>query len=220
MTKSRMAREQVRAILSEGRFHIAPVPRPLHGVLSAIGKALSSPVEALEEAFANVAGVTPGGSTTVFAAIAAVVLAAGAALAFRRSRRALAEPGQKGSNERGGTRLSGKDLEAAAGTAEGEARYGEAVRLRFRAGVERLSEGHVVAHALSTPNADLSRLLQSERFDSLARTFDEIAYGGRAAQKQDATLARDDWQILLRAVADAATDPPTPGGLDAASGVS
>ena len=216
MTKSRMAREQARAILSEGRFHVAPVPRPLHGVLSAIGKALSAPVEALEELFASAAGFTPGGGTTVFAAIAVVALAAGVALALRRSRRALAVPRERAPGERGGTRVSAKELEAAAEAAEGEARYGEAVRLRFRAGVERLAEGHIVAHALSTPNADLSRLLGSERFDSLARTFDEIAYGGRAAQKQDATLARDDWQILLHTVADAAT----PGGRDVASGVS
>jgi len=197
MPNAQLAREQARTILAEGRFRSDHVPRPLHGILSAIGKAISAPLKALEELFSGEVEL-PGGAWTLFAVLAAIVLLICAAIAVRRSRRALAEPGAEGARGRGQARATAKDLEAAAEEAEREGRYADAVRLRFRAGLERLGESHVVARAASTPNAELSRLLSSERFDSLARSFDEIAYGGRAAGEQDASSARREWQALLR----------------------
>jgi Domain of unknown function (DUF4129) len=39
--------------------------------------------------------------------------------------------------------------------------------------------------------------LRSERFDALARRFDEIVYGGRPAGEEDVKVARQEWVALL-----------------------
>ena len=67
-----LARERARAILAESRFHSGPIPRPLHGLLHAVGSALESPLEALEELVSSLAADVPGGTITVWAALAAV----------------------------------------------------------------------------------------------------------------------------------------------------
>ncbi|HLM85330.1 MAG TPA: hypothetical protein VK272_03980 [Solirubrobacteraceae bacterium] len=190
-----LARSQARAILGEPRFHLAPVPRPLHGVLHAIGRALESPLQALEELVASLAVDVPGGSTVVWAALAALVLALGGLLSARGARRAL---GDTSSTTSGVERaLRARDLEREASAAELGGRYGEAVRLRFRAGLLGLAESGRVDGAPSMLNAELSHALASERFDSLARRFDRIAYGGGAAAAQDAQSAREEWRRLL-----------------------
>ena len=51
--------------------------------------------------------------------------------------------------------------------------------------------------APSMLNVEVSRALRSERFDRLARSFEEIAYGGREAHAEDAAAARREWSQLL-----------------------
>jgi hypothetical protein len=190
------ARGQARAILAERRFRQGPIPRPLHGLLHAIGSALESPLGWMEELVSKLAVSTPGGSITVWAVLAALVLAISCLLAVRSSRRALRDPAA-GTNPGGRLPLRASDLERDAGKAEALGRYAEAVRLRFRAGLMRLAERELVEAAPSMLNADVSRALNSERFDALARSFDEIAYGGRAAREQDSADARREWSRLL-----------------------
>jgi hypothetical protein len=192
------AREQARAILAEGRFHVSSVPRPLHGVLHAVGRALESPLHAVDELVSKLAVITPGGPTVVWAALAALVLVASGALAVRGSRRALRDPGA-GTDAGAGAEppVRAADLERAAAAAEVQGRHADAVRLRFRAGLLALAESERVEAAPSMLNADVSRALRSERFDALARRFDEIAYGGRAAIADDVRTSRREWSRLL-----------------------
>ena len=191
------ARLQARAILAERRFHVAAIPRPLHGVLHALGKAIDAPLQALGELVPSLSGSVPGGSAVVWGALAALVLAAGATLATRRARRALREESGVGPGARQAP-VRAVDLERAALQAEREGRHSEAVRLRFRAGLAALAESELVAFVPSMSNAEVSRALRSERFDDLARRFEEIVYGGRAAVEEDVRAARLQWSRVLK----------------------
>jgi hypothetical protein len=197
-----LARRQAQAILAESRFHVAPIPRPLHGVLHAIGALLESPLNALEELVSGLASGTPGGSFTIWAVLAALVLALSTLLSARGARRALGELGGQRASRQGESPLTAADLEREALAAEGAGRHGDAVRWRFRAGLMRLSEDELVADAPSMVNAQVSRALHSQRFDTLARRFDEIAYGGRAAAEEDVERSRREWSELLRSERD------------------
>ncbi|HLH13682.1 MAG TPA: DUF4129 domain-containing protein [Solirubrobacteraceae bacterium] len=189
-----LARGHARAILAESRFHAAPVPRPLHGALHTLGRALEAPLQAIEELVASVAPGVPGGSATVWGALAAALLALGALLATRGVRRALRDAPSARPSARP-PRAS--DLEREASTAERQGRHADAVRLRFRAGLMRLAELGRVQDAPSMLNGELARALRSERFDVLARRFEEIAYGGRPAAAEDAEASAREWRALL-----------------------
>jgi len=192
-----LARGQARAILEQTRFHSGPIPRPLHGLLHAVGSALESPLHALEELVSSLGALAPGGTTTVWAVLAAVVLALSTLLATRGARRALREPHGSGAAAGAGAPLRASDLEREAAAAEAQGRNAEAVRLRFRAGLMRLAEHELIETAPSTLNAEVSRALRSERFDRLARSFEEIAYGGREADTEDVVASRREWSRLL-----------------------
>jgi hypothetical protein len=192
-----LARSQARAILAERRFHVTPIPRPLHGVLHAIGKALESPLSGLKELVSSLAVGVPGGTSTVWAALAAVVLVASGLLATRRARRALGDPAISRSEAAAGMPLRAGDLQRAAATAEREGNHAEAVRLRFRAGLLLLGASERVAFVPSMSNAQVSQALRSARFDELARRFEKIAYGGQPADEEDAQVARREWARLL-----------------------
>src|SRR5271166_1965370 len=82
------ARRLAREILAEGRFHEPSVPRPLHTVLREIGRALESPLNAVDEVVGELAPATPGGETVVWIALALALVMVGAALARHGVRRA------------------------------------------------------------------------------------------------------------------------------------
>lgn len=188
------ARDAARAILSESRFHAPGVPRPLHGALVAIGNVLQAPFRALGSLVDRVAVGFPGGVTGVWIAVALALLGFAWVFALRRSRQGLAGdslPGALGSPERSG------DLERAASLAERDGRLEDAVRLRFRAGLARLSERRRITSARTTPTVEISGALRSPHFDLLATRFDEIAYGSSAAVLADVEAARSEWARVL-----------------------
>jgi hypothetical protein len=90
------------------------------------------------------------------------------------------------------------ELERAAAVAERERRFDEAVRLRFRAGLLLLADRELVAFQPSMSNSAVACVLRSQRFERLARSFDEIVYGGRPAGSEDVETARSEWQALLK----------------------
>jgi hypothetical protein len=192
-----LARERARAILTESRFHSGPIPRPLHGLLHAVGRALESPLQALEELVSSLAADVPGGAATVWAALAAAVLGLTALLATRGARRSLRDHDGEGVRAGAAHAPRAGELEREATTAETEGRHGDAVRLRFRAGLMRLSERELVDGAPSMLNAEIARALDSEHFDRLARRFEEVAYGGRGAGAEDVRVARREWSSVL-----------------------
>jgi len=71
------------------------------------------------------------------------------------------------------------------------------VRLRFRAGLLRLARLRAISDDVSTTSGQVSRQLHSPSFDELAGTFDEVVYGGRAADQDDAVAARGRWDDVL-----------------------
>jgi uncharacterized protein DUF4129 len=192
-----LAQRAAREILSERRFHAAAVPRPLHGVLQAIGRALEAPLQGIEELFTSTAAAVPGGSITVWGVLGAVVLGLSAMFAHRGARRALREPNGAAMPDGAGAQLDAGALRRAALAAEREGRHADAVRLRFQAGLLTLGERDLIAFVPSMSNAEVSRALGLGRFDELAHDFDEIVYGGRGALAEDAETARREWETLL-----------------------
>lgn len=75
------------------------------------------------------------------------------------------------------------------------------MRLRFQGGLLGLGERAVIDFAPSMSNGEVSRALHSERFDALARRFEEIVYGGHPAEEEDVMVARQEWRRLLRSQA-------------------
>jgi hypothetical protein len=89
------------------------------------------------------------------------------------------------------------ELERAAETAEREGRLDEAVRLRFRAGLLRLGDRGAIRYRPSVTTNEVRRVLGSETFEDLARTFEAIAYGGQSATTPDVDTARRAWPRVV-----------------------
>jgi hypothetical protein len=186
-------------IVSEDRFRPPPLPRPLHGLLDALGRAAAPVANAIGDAFSALAGIVPGGTVTAAVLLGAVVVALAAVASTHLTDRALVDrarrPGTLGADP---AAPDARAREAAAGAAERDGEFARAVRLRFQAGLLRLDELGVLAYRPSLPNAAVARRLDSPVFDALARRFEEVAYGGRPAEPADAGEARDAWQRVLR----------------------
>jgi hypothetical protein len=195
-TDTEAARRAAASILREGRFHNPSVPRPLHGVLHAIGSAAGAVGRAVVHAVDAVGRLIPGGSAVVWILLDLAVVAGSVMAARQASRRALLRERGGGRGRRAAAVQSAADLDREAARAERDGRYAEAVRLRFRAGLADLDERGAIARPGSTPNAQLARRLHSDDFDALARRFDEIAYGSAPAGAEDAEEARRRWAAV------------------------
>jgi hypothetical protein len=185
------ARRAAAQILGESRFHSSSVPRPLHGVLHAVGDAASAVGRWVVHAVERVGRLVPGGTVTVWVVLGLALIVTVVLIARRASRRALLR--QSGVADARG-RLA---VERAAEAAERDGRYADAVRLRFRAGLAHLGERGAVRRPRSTPTLELARTLRSEDFDALAHRFDEIVYGAAPAAADDAEEARRRWATVL-----------------------
>jgi hypothetical protein len=185
-------------IVGETRFRPPPLPRPLHGVLDAIGRAFTPIGRWLEHAFAAVAGVVPGGDAAVWVLLCGCVVAVAGIATVRLNERTLVDRARPRVQPGGlpGAPDAGA-LEAKADAAERDGRHEAAVRLRFQAGLLRLDELGVLSYRPSLPNAAVGRRLRSPTFDGLLRRFEEIVYGGRPAEPADAGSAREGWRKVL-----------------------
>ena len=187
------AREQAQEILGERRFHETELPRPLQRPLEWLGDRLRP----IGEAIGDAVDALPGPPGVVWLLLAAVVLAASLAVALRligaRAPGAL-RPSGGAAGERP---LDATALEREAEAAERAGDLERALRLRFRAGVLRLAERHVLDDPASVTTGRLVRRLRSDEFTGAARAFDEVVYGRRAATAEDVRLARDGWQAVL-----------------------
>lgn len=190
------ARAAARAILHESRFHAPSVPRPLHGLLHGIGTALSAPARIFSDAVSKLGSVLPGGVVVAWLVLALLVAGASALIARRYSRLALIGPHDEPVGARGTERAA--ELERRADAAERDGRLDDAVRLRFRAGLARLSERGAIPPPRSMPTGEFSRILHSGAFDELRTRFEEIAYGTAHAVVSDVEDARRGWTVVLR----------------------
>lgn len=189
------ARQTAKSILAGRRFHGSSVPRPFHGFLVWLGERFRPVRHAVEWLGRRV----PGGDWTVWSVLAAIVLAASALVGFRTARRRGAALLEHGERARRATAVDPAALERQANEAEAAGDAARALRLRFRAGLVRLGRARVVPLRESLTSGEARRLVASAEFDVLARTHDEVAYGGRPARSEDAVAARLGWPRVLAA---------------------
>ncbi|MDQ1444398.1 MAG: hypothetical protein QOI20_862 [Acidimicrobiaceae bacterium] len=189
-------------ILHGRRFRPATPPRPLRGAVHRLGQWLEPVVAPLGRWLAPVGrvlrGVFRNAVATGMLGAAVVGLAAVVAVAAvnRRSRldvnRVDDEEGGIGSR-----RADPKELERQADAAEAAGSYDRAFRLRFQAGVIRLDRAGLIADRPSATTGQLVKTVRSAAFPDLARTFDEIAYGGRPSGPEDVARAKQTWPRVL-----------------------
>jgi hypothetical protein len=106
----------------------------------------------------------------------------------------------RGAGVGGGAVVDPDALEREAEQAERDGDLERAVRLRFRAGLLRLDRARAIEFRPSLTTTEVSRAVRSAAFDELALTFEEVAYGGRAASGPDVEEARREWPALLAEV--------------------
>jgi hypothetical protein len=199
------ARDEARTILQERRFHGSTTPRPLHSVLEAIGRGIRWVFEKLAWPFRQLGLGSPGSggwSDVVWGLIGALVVAAAAAAAVALGRRGGGLRIESGADGRTGRR-AGEDparLERSADEAERDGDLAGALRLRFRAGLIRLARARVIPARSSVTTREVRRAVASPEFDVLARDFDEVVYGHRAASAGDVERARAGWPRVLESV--------------------
>lgn len=189
------ARAQAHSILRERRFRGSSVPRPFHGALVWLGKRL----EPIGRAFHRLARVVPGGRWTLWVILAAAVVLLSSVVATRTAKRRGAQALERDERGRVSQSLDPRQLEREANEAEAAGDVARALRLRFRAGLLRLGRARIVPLRASLTSGEARRILRLPEFDALARTHDEVTYGGRAARAQDAADARERWPQVLAA---------------------
>lgn len=187
------ARSRARDILDGRRFRPAEPPRPLRGVLRWLGDRLRPIGEPLGKLFD---AVTEQRQLQTLLGLA-VILAA-LAIAVHTVRRRNASAVLRDHERRRGRRAEDPAaLERAADDAERAGDLDRAVRLRFRAGLQRLDRGGAVDLRPSLTSGELVRRVPSPTLRELTHTFESVAYGGRHASADDADAARNGWPRVL-----------------------
>jgi hypothetical protein len=176
-------RAAARGILAERRFRGTSVPGPFRGLIDRLSRWLRSPLDKLDR-------VLPGGRAVVWLVLAGLVVLVAALLARRALSGRVRAAGRAAAAARP-ARDDPRALERRADGAEAAGDHALAVRLRFRAGLLRLGIRP------SQPTGEVARALRSDDFDALARTFDEVIYGGRAAHAADSEEARRRWPEVV-----------------------
>lgn len=176
------ARQSAAVILAGRRFRGAIVADPIQRALQSLSRWIGS-----------LAASAPGGPPVFWLVIGVLVLVL-AAVGARRMMRRL-EPAHHGRlTLSGDTREDPAALERDADEAEASGAFADSVRLRFRAGLLRLSS---IDYRASLLTGDVARRLHSPQFEALAASFDRIAYGDAPAGPADAQAAREGWKRVL-----------------------
>jgi hypothetical protein len=192
------ARESAGEIVSGSRYEGSDLPRPLEGLFDRVGDLIDPVRDWFENAFDDLASVTPGGDVTVWTITAALLLA----LMLTLGTRALRHRAEVGAEARIAAarpeRETPASLEHAADRAEREGDLETALRLRFRAGLLRLDAREAIAFRPSISTREVSRALNSPEFDRLAALFDGVVYGGAEATPEAVASSRRAWEAVLR----------------------
>jgi hypothetical protein len=185
-------RRRAAAVLDERRFKGAQLPQPLKKPIEWLGDRLEPIFDWVDDRGATV----PGGPLVLWLILsAAILLAAGGVTGTTIRRRALAIE-----RARAAAVPASDDphaLERMADRAEQDGEFERAVRLRFRAGLLRLDRRDVLVYRPSLTTGEVARAIKAPAFAEVGSRFDEIAYGGRAAERADAEAARQGWRDVL-----------------------
>jgi hypothetical protein len=185
------ARREAHHILSERRFHGTSVPRPLHGLLHWLGEKFS-----FVGRFSNWLDRQLGIPHLLWWIVAGAVIALATWVALRLAHRRTRADRAAALLERAERSLDPRELERLADEAERRGDLEIALRLRFRAGLVRLARADRLPARASLRTGEARRILRNPRFDRLARNFDEIVYGRRAARLDDVRMAREEWPLV------------------------
>ena len=186
------ARRAAQHILSGRQYRAAPTPRPLRKQLNWLGDRLHKPLDWIGNLLSHVPAILLLVIAFVLAGIAIAFIVskvrdrAGSPDERRRAGRIAAEAAE-----------DPDALERFADTAEREGRLDDALRLRFRAGLLRLGDRGAIRYRPAVTTNEVRRVLGSEAFDELARTFEAVAYGGRDAGPPDLDTARREWPRVV-----------------------
>jgi Domain of unknown function (DUF4129) len=186
-------REAAERILSERRFHESEVPRPFHGILEWLGDTFGF----VGRPFGWLADHVPGGPVAMWVAFGAAAIALAVFVARRTASRRAGRGLALARERRHAEATDPRELERRADEAERRGDLETTVRLRFRAGLLRLGRKEVIPLRESLTSGQVRRLIRLREFDRLARDHDEIAYGGRAASRDDAEAARSGWPVVV-----------------------
>jgi hypothetical protein len=191
------ARRRAAAILEERRFNGSELPRPFEKPIEWLGDRIQPVVDWIN----NRGDASFGGSLVLWLLLSTAVLAAaGTVTGTTIRRRALAIERRR--SEAVPAAENPAALERAADEAERDGDFERAVRLRFRAGLLRLDRRRVLTYRPSLTTGEIARAIHAPAFADVGMRFDEIAYGGRPAERDDAESARRGWQdVLEQAVA-------------------
>ena len=88
-------------------------------------------------------------------------------------------------------------IDVAALAAERDGDLDTALRLRFAAGLRRLDDREVIALRPSLTVNEVRRSVRSPSFEAVAATFEDVAYGEKAATPADVSEARESWRRVL-----------------------
>jgi hypothetical protein len=184
-----------RSVLSERRFHPPPVPRPLHGVVDWISNAVTSVVDSVSHALDSL------GSNLWLLIGALLAVAALTGVIARRALRRRQLVSRAAAARLGAAGPGARELDRAADAAERAGRRGEALRLRYRAGLVALAERGLLEQRPSLLAGEARERLSGERFaglfERLTQGFELVAYGGSEPDGDAVTRAREDWAALL-----------------------
>lgn len=198
-------RGEAHSILAERRFRDPPVPRPLHGVLHALGEWLQPVFGLIGQVLLAILSVVPGGGSVLWPVLGGIVLL-GAGLLARRVIRRRARGEIAAARRRRAVAAAADDpaeLEHHADEAERDGDLDLALRLRFRAGLLRLDARRAIVLRPSLTTGEVTRRLASPAFAGLAGTFEEVAYGGRPATEAEVQAARVEWPRILKETVEA-----------------
>jgi hypothetical protein len=203
---SSSARQQARDILSNPPFRTTPsrTPRPLAGVLHALGRALNwafgRPARWLYRHVLLHIGhgfkLAFGGWWVVVVGVLALALgvAVGVLIVRRRARISARETESASITT---TTDDPDDIDGRAAAAESAGDHETAVRLRFRAGLVRLQRSGIIVNQSAQTGRQLSATLRSPTFDALAGRHELIVYARDPATPADSTTAREAWARVL-----------------------
>jgi hypothetical protein len=186
------AQRRAAQVLDERRFKGANLPQPFKKPLEWLGDRLEPIVSWINDSGRGL----PGGPFTLWLMLAiAIVLATGSITTTTVRRRATAIE-----RARAAALPEAEDphaLERMADRAEQEGQFERAVRLRFRAGLLRLDRRRVLVYRPSLTTGEVARAIKAPAFAEVGARFDEIAYGGRPAERGDAEAAKRGWKDVL-----------------------
>jgi hypothetical protein len=193
------AREGARVILDGDKFQEQRLPRPFKGVLEWLADLVRPVTEAITRPLSNLVQAIldrPGGPYLLLALALGAAAAAAWWLASRRSRSAVS-----GSARAGLVDLAADPdrLDREADDAEAAGDLALAVRRRYEAGLLRLVRAERLVLRADTTAEAAARQVADPTMDRLTVDFEEVTYGGRAADVDDVARARSGWLAVLGA---------------------